>query len=94
MLGIFRLYAYNLDSSGCRNILLKIIILIHAMKMHNTLQRRLAAVEAERVAAEKAKLEREASAQKSLREQELSLEVVKNHSKSLEQQAQENAKVT
>jgi len=63
------------------------------MKMHNTLQRRLAAVEAERVAAEKAKLEREASAQKSLREQELSLEVVKNHSKSLEQQAQENAKL-
>jgi len=64
------------------------------MKMHNTLQRRLAAVEAERVAAEKAKLEREASAQKSLREHELSLEAAKNHSKRLEQQAQENAKVT
>jgi len=62
-------------------------------EMHNTLQRRLAAAEAERVAAEKAKLEREASAQKSLREHELSLEAATNHSKRLEQQAQENAKL-
>jgi hypothetical protein len=62
-------------------------------EMHNTLQRRLAAVEAESAAAERAKLEREASAQKSLREQELSLEAAKNHSKRLEQQAQENAKL-
>jgi len=64
------------------------------MKMQDTLQRRLAAAEAERAAAEKAKLEREASAQKSLIEQELLLEAAKNKSKRLEQEAQENAKVT
>lgn len=66
---------------------------MYAMKMQDTLQRRLAAAEAERAAAEKAKLEREASAQKSLNEQELSLEAAKNKSKRLEQEAQENAKV-
>jgi len=64
------------------------------MKMQDTLQRRLAAAEAERAAAEKAKLEREESAQKSLNEQELLLEAAKNKSKRLEQEAQENAKVT
>ncbi|CAL5094777.1 unnamed protein product [Urochloa decumbens] len=62
-------------------------------EMHNTLQRRLAAAEAERAAAEKAKTEREALAKKSLKEQELSLEAAKTHSKMLEQQAQENAKL-
>ncbi|CAN6351119.1 unnamed protein product [Urochloa humidicola] len=62
-------------------------------EMHNTLQRRLAAAEAERAAAEKAKTEREALAKKSLKEQELSLEAAKKHSKVLEQQAQENAKL-
>ncbi|CAD6272220.1 unnamed protein product [Miscanthus lutarioriparius] len=62
-------------------------------KMQDTLQRRLAAAEAERAAAEKAKLEREASAQKSLNEQELLLEAAKNKSKRLEQEAQENAKL-
>ncbi|RCV17846.1 hypothetical protein SETIT_3G252600v2 [Setaria italica] len=62
-------------------------------EMHNTLQTRLAAAEAERVAAEKAKLEREALAQKSLKEQELSLEAAQGHYKRLEQQAQENAKL-
>jgi len=62
-------------------------------KMQDTLQRRLAAAEAERAAAEKAKLEREASAQKSLIEQELLLEAAKNKSKRLEQEAQENAKM-
>ncbi|OQU77953.1 hypothetical protein SORBI_3009G128300 [Sorghum bicolor] len=62
-------------------------------KMQDTLQRRLAAAEAERAAAEKAKLEREASAQKSLIEQELLLEAAKNKSKRLEQEAQENAKL-
>ena len=67
---------------------------MYAMKMQDTLQRRLVAAEAERAAAEKAKLEREASAQKSLDEQELLLEAAKNKSKRLEQEAQENAKVT
>ncbi|CAN6328370.1 unnamed protein product [Urochloa humidicola] len=62
-------------------------------EMHNTLQRRLAAAEAERAAAEKAKIEREALAQKSLNEQELSLEAAKKHSKRLEQQAHENLKL-
>ncbi|CAN6360229.1 unnamed protein product [Urochloa humidicola] len=62
-------------------------------EMHNTLQRRLAVAEAERAAAEKAKIEREALAQKSLDEQELSLEAAKRHSKRLEQQAQENSKL-
>ncbi|CAL4908037.1 unnamed protein product [Urochloa decumbens] len=62
-------------------------------EMHNTLQRRLAAAEAERAAAEKAKTEREALAKKSLKEQELSLEAAKTHSKMLEEQAQENAKL-
>lgn len=67
---------------------------MYAMKMQDTLQRRRAAAEAERAAAEQAKLEREASAQKSLNEQELLLEAAKNKSKGLEQEAQENAKVT
>lgn len=67
---------------------------MYAMKMQDTLQKRLAAAEAERAAAEKAKLEREASAQKSLNEQELLLEAAKNKSKRLEQEAQENTKVT
>ncbi|CAD6333900.1 unnamed protein product [Miscanthus lutarioriparius] len=62
-------------------------------KMQDTLQRRLVAAEAERAAAEKAKLEREASAQKSLDEQEFLLEAAKNKSKRLEQEAQENAKL-
>jgi hypothetical protein len=64
------------------------------MKMHNTLQRRLATAEAQRVAAEKAKLEREALAQRNLKEQELLLEAAQEHSKRLEEQARENAKVT
>jgi hypothetical protein len=64
------------------------------MKMNNTLQRRLAAAEAQRVAAEKAKLEREALAQRNLKEQELLLEAAQEHSKRLEEQARENAKVT
>ncbi|KAL6619287.1 hypothetical protein ACP70R_034426 [Stipagrostis hirtigluma subsp. patula] len=62
-------------------------------EMHNTLQRRLAAAEAERAAAEKAKLEREASAQKTLEAQEFLLEAAKEESKRLEEQAQENAKL-
>ncbi|WVZ98414.1 hypothetical protein U9M48_043863 [Paspalum notatum var. saurae] len=62
-------------------------------QMHNTLQRRLHAAEAERAAAEKEKLERVASAQKSLKDQELLLEAAKNESKRLEQQAKENAKL-
>ncbi|KAJ1262759.1 hypothetical protein BS78_09G134600 [Paspalum vaginatum] len=62
-------------------------------QMHNTLQMRLHAAEAERAAAEKEKLERIASAQKSLKDQELLLEAAKNESKRLEQQAKENAKL-
>lgn len=62
--------------------------------MNHSLQRRLAACEEERVAAEKAKLEREASAQKILKEQQLSLEAANKNFRWLEQQAQENAKVT
>jgi hypothetical protein len=64
------------------------------MKMHSTLQRRLAACEEDRAAAEKAKLEREASAQKILTEQQLSLEAATKRFSWLEQQAQVNAKVT
>ncbi|KAL6912120.1 hypothetical protein ACP4OV_000925 [Aristida adscensionis] len=62
-------------------------------EMHNTLQRRVAAAEEERVSAEKEKLEREALAQKSLKEHEYSLEAAREESKKLEQQAQENAKL-
>lgn len=69
------------------------MFVVYDMKMQHTLQRRLATAEAERATAEKAKLEREASAQKRLYEQELSLEVAKNESKRLEQEAQENTKV-
>ncbi|TVU19275.1 hypothetical protein EJB05_35414 [Eragrostis curvula] len=62
-------------------------------QMNQTLQKRLAASEVERAAAEKAKLEKEASAQKSLREQQLSLEAANEEFRWLEQRSQENAKL-
>lgn len=62
-------------------------------KMNDTLQKRLAACEEERTAAEKTKVEREASAQKILGYQQLLLEAANKKFRWLEQQAQENAKV-
>ncbi|KAK3138855.1 hypothetical protein QOZ80_5AG0374300 [Eleusine coracana subsp. coracana] len=62
-------------------------------QMNHTLQRRLAASEEERAAAKKAQLEREASAQKILREQQLSLEAANQKFRWLEEQAKENAEL-
>ncbi|KAK3135674.1 hypothetical protein QOZ80_5BG0422040 [Eleusine coracana subsp. coracana] len=62
-------------------------------QMNHTLQRGLAASEEERAAAKKAQLEREASAQKILREQQLSLEAANQKFRWLEEQAKENAKL-
>lgn len=66
---------------------------MHFLQIHRNLEDRLAAAEAEKVAAEKEKLERENSAQKALDEQALIIKKVAQESKKLQQEAEENAKV-
>lgn len=61
--------------------------------MQQTLQERLAAAEAEKVAAEKEKLENEESARKALDEQVVIMDRVVQESKKLQEEAQENSKV-
>lgn len=61
--------------------------------MQQTLQERLAAAEAEKVAAEKEKLENEESARKALDEQVVIMDRVVQESKNLQEEAQENSKV-
>lgn len=61
--------------------------------MQQTLQERLAAAEAEKVAAEKEKLENEESARKALDEEVVIMDRVVQESKNLQEEAQENSKV-
>lgn len=61
--------------------------------MQQTLQERLAAAEAEKVAAEKEKLENEEFARKALDEQVVIMDRVVQESKKLQEEAQENSKV-
>lgn len=61
--------------------------------MQQTLQERLAAAEAEKVAAEMEKLENEESARKALDEEVVIMDRVVQESKNLQEEAQENSKV-
>lgn len=62
--------------------------------MRQTLELRLATAEAERKAAEHEKLEKEEAAQQALAEQEVIMDKVVQESKVLQQQAEENTKVS
>ena len=67
---------------------------MYIMKMHETLQRRRELADADIAAAVWEMVERETVAQERLKEQEVLLKAAKEESQKLEQQAQENVKLT